>query len=174
MENERRIYLKNLRLEDVKENILYIEDINEGLKSFNNGILTIKSDETSVVNFKNFLLELDNELIVDYYGNKINDIAFERMINVLKDEEKLYLKEIKEKYSEELFFYNIEEKFLEIILKLSLEEILFSSFYIKNEVTIWGNYNKKFILFFKDKNKEKIYKDIAEKNNLILEDIRYI
>ena len=100
--------MKNLRLEDVKENILYIEDINEGLKSFNNGILTIKSDETSVVNFKNFLLELDNELIVDYYGNKINDIAFERMINVLKDDEKLYLNEIKEKYSEELFFYNIE------------------------------------------------------------------
>ena len=158
--------MKNLRLEDVKENILYIEDINEGLKSFNNGILTLKSDETSVVNFKNFLLELDNELIVDYYGNKINDIAFERMINVLEYEEKLYLKEIKEKYSEELFFYNIEEKFLEIILKLSLEEILFSSFYIKNEVTIWGNYNLSFTMFFERNNMLDIYRDLAKKHNL--------
>ncbi|WP_297632247.1 hypothetical protein [uncultured Clostridium sp.] len=165
--------MKNLILDSIKDKILYIEDINEGLKKYSNAILKIDLNKEGEENFIKFLYEIDENIIVDYYGNIINDSAFMKMVETLDEEEKSYLLDLKEKGYKEIFYSNIEEKFLKILINLSINEILFSSFYLKN-MTIWGNYNGKFIMFF---NKETNIKDIenkANKYNLQIEDIKEV
>lgn len=52
-------------------------------------------------------------------------------------------------------------------MKLSLREVFFSTFYMLDyEVTIWGNYNKKFPVFYKDNEAISIYEKIAKQTGL--------
>lgn len=165
--------MKNLILDSIKNKILYIEDINEGLKKYSNAILKIDLNKEGEENFIKFLYEIDEYIIVDYYGNIINDSAFMKMVETLDKEEKSYLLDLKEKGYKEIFYSNIEEKFLKILINLSINEILFSSFYLKN-MTIWGNYNGKFIMFFNRKINIKDIENKANKYNLQIEDIREV
>lgn len=165
--------MKNLILDSVKNKIVYIEDVNEGLKKYSNAILKIDLNKDGEENFIKFLYEISEDIIVDYYGNIINDSAFIKMVETLDKEEKSYLIELKEKGYKEIFYSNIEEKFLKILAKLSLNEILFSSFYLKN-MTIWGNYNGKFIMFFNREINLINIEDKAIKYNLQIEDIREV
>lgn len=167
--------MKNLGLNNIQNKILYIEDINEGLKSYNNGILILEINDKGERNFAKFLLDMAEgieNILVDYYGNIINDVAFNRMIGSLDEEQKKYLIELRNKEDKEIFYSNVDGEFLEILISLSLNEILFSSFYLENQITIWGNYNGKFVFFLNEGlNFEKI-QEIAKKNNLMIDDLR--
>ena len=55
------------------------------------------------------------------------------------------------KLSSEDIFIRLNSELLEILLKLTSNEILFSSFYFaKYPCLVWGNYGHRYPIFFKD------------------------
>ncbi|MGL4849840.1 MAG: hypothetical protein ACRC28_13100 [Clostridium sp.] len=152
------------------ENIIYIEDIGKGLNNYTNGLLEVGN--ATVSEFKEFIKEINKDIVVDYYGNIIKDKEFELLVKTLSKKEEHYLREIREKKEKSVIFAEVEDEFLEIIIKLSYEEILFSSFYLGNAMTIWGNFNKEFVIFFEEDVEIEKIKKLAEKYNLKIKDIR--
>ena len=65
-------------------------------------------------------------------------------------------------------YYKInDKKLIKLLTKLCTRELYFITFYFyKNPVTIWGNYNLKFPLFYEDNTNIKDYIDISKINNL--------
>lgn len=157
-------------------------NILEGFNNYNNAIITtelITNNEEAEKYFIRFLrdiFEINKNSIVDYYGNTLNDDEFSRMIDTLSKDEKDVLIQIREKSNSDDIYFEIDNiSFLDILIKLSVRGILFSTFYIINDkVTIWSNYDYKFVIFFKDKNIIHSYEEIAKKYKLIVKDINNI
>lgn len=157
-------------------------NIIEGFDKYNNAILTynekVKEEEIIEENFINFILDIfksGKTIIVDYYGNRLNDKEFDKMIESLEMEEKELLCELRKENNSGIYF-NIESlETLKLIIKISVQSILFSTFYILgDDLTIWSNYDYKFVMFFNDLDKLHIYNKLAESNNLVIKDIKIV
>ena len=157
-------------------------NIIEGFDKYNNAILTynekVKEDEIIEDNFINFILDIfksGKTIIDDYYGNRLNDKEFNKMIESLEMEEKELLCELRKEYNSGIYF-NIESlESLKLIIKRSVQSILFITFYILgDDLTIWCNYDYKFVMFFNDLDKLNIYNKLAESNNLVIKDIKIV
>ena len=67
-------------------------------------------------------------------------------------------------------YYYLTLDSVPFISRLNSNEILFSSIYFtKEECTIWGNYNKRFPIFYKEEHVLMKYVDIANKYGLIID-----
>ncbi|MGL5417250.1 MAG: hypothetical protein ACRDAU_16400 [Clostridium sp.] len=163
--------MKALNKEEIK-NILYIEEIQYGLNNYTNALLNV--DNAKISEIKEFMKEIEENIVIDYYGNIIKENEFNLLVKELSKEEEKYLKELRASEETKVIFTEIEERLLDIAIKLSYEEILFSSFYLGKKITIWGNFNKEFVMFFeKDIDIEEI-KILAKKYNLEIKDIREV
>lgn len=157
-------------------------NILEGFNNYNNAIITKelitnnKESEECFIRFLREIFELNKDSIVDYYGNTLNDDEFNRMIDTLSKDEKDMLIQIREKSNNDDIYFEIDDtNFLEVLIKLSVRGILFSTFYIINDkVTIWSNYDYKFVMFCKDKDIIDHYEEIVKKYKLIIKDIKKI
>ncbi len=157
-------------------------NILEGFNNYNNAIITtecITNNEESEECFIRFLrdvLELNKNSIIDYYGNTLNDDEFSRMIDTLSKDEKDILIQIREESNNDDIYFEIDNtNFIDILIKLSVRGILFSTFYIINDkLTIWSNYDYKFVIFFRDKDIIHDYEKIAKKYKLVIKDIKKI
>lgn len=157
------------------------DNILEGFNNYNNAIITtdkIVSNEEIEKDFIGFFIDLfrkNKNSIVDYYGNRLNSNEFNRMIEMLSDEEKDKLIKFREKSNNDDVYFEIDDiEFLIILIKLSVRGILFSTFYIVNDnVTIWSNYDYKFVMFFKQKDIITEYINVTKKHNLLIKDIKY-
>ena len=72
----------------------------------------------------------------------------------------------------DMFFEISDKKYIKLLTKLCTRELFFITFYFtKGPVTIWGNYNLKFPLFYDkdniDEGNIKNYFNIAKSNNLL-------
>lgn len=169
---------------EVFDNVIKVKPINiiEGFDNFSSAIISDYSGskendtEGKFYNLLNKLYEEEKDLIVDYYGNKISNEEFNNMISNLKEDEAKYLKRIKgDKINSSVYFKieNVEE--LNLLLKLSLKSILFSTFYFsKEKLTIWSNYDYKFVIFFSEESSLEKYKIIVEACDLVLKDINIV
>ena len=60
-------------------------------------------------------------------------------------------------------YYNLTVESIPFIVRITTKEILFSTIYFAKEpLTIWGNYDKKFLVFYKEKSVYDKYENIAK------------
>lgn len=146
-----KINLKELE----KENIIYIKNIQDGFNKYPNTMFEgteeqVNSAIRKLVNLNGF----ENSYADFYYGrldkeakNKVKAELYEKEIMVIESLE----------LSAEDIFLRLNSEILEILLKLTVKEVLFSSFYFaKYPCVVWGNYGKRYPVFFKDDSMMKI------------------
>lgn len=169
---------------EVFDDVIKVKPINiiEGFDNFSSAIISDYSGskendtEAKFYNLLNKLYKEEEELIVDYYGNKISDEGFNNMISNLNEDEAKFLNRIREDKNNSTVYFKIENvEELNLLLKLSLRSILFSTFYFSEEkLTIWSNYDYKFVIFFSEESRLEKYKILVEECDLVLKDINIV
>ena len=135
-----------MTVEELKEKGgIYISNIEDGFLNY--PYYMLEGTRAEVYNKVKALIEEEgyNHCYVDFYYGNLNDKEKAYVEERLSKEEISYIQSIIRK---DVLFYPLNETLLEITLKLSLDEILFSTYYCcKSPITIWGNYNFTFPVF---------------------------
>lgn len=141
-------------------------NINQGLEKYKMKFL-MGSEE----GLKDFLIEAmelngrENSFVDFYYGN-LDAESRKRFLSLLKEDEQDF-KEALSGIDHGQIYFQLRENIAPVLLRLSLDEILFSTFYFTAPgFTIWGNYGRKFPCFYKEEEELEYYKNIIMKNNL--------
>lgn len=145
-----------------KNNMFYIKNFNEGnnyphiclyanYDDYNSFIkYIIKNCETSFVDF--YFANLQSSQKQIFYNKGYENII--KNFNFVKDE----------------IFYNLnclDEQALNFLIKISFDELLFSTFYFKNpDAILWTNYCGKWVLFFKHIDDLKYFEQIIKNFNI--------
>ncbi|MDV4151370.1 hypothetical protein R0131_11010 [Clostridium sp. AL.422] len=110
----------------------------------------------------------EGNLIVDFYKEKLNYESIKYIKSNLDLEDNVCLDEILDFTNENDYFYKVKnKKYLRLLTKLCTRELFFITFYFyKNPVTLWGNYNLKFPLFYDDSTNIIDYISISKINKL--------
>ena len=146
-----------ISMSDLQElNGIYIRSITEGMQQYLYCILEgTKEQHYSLLNR---LLETEGEhsAFADFYFKRLNPSNVELLRKHLSEEQSLLLDElIKEGQEggvkEEFLLLELTDEILRLLLHISFEELLFSSFYMtKCPCTIWSNYGGRFLVFTKE------------------------
>lgn len=138
----------SLDLQELKDRqCLYIDNINDGFENYNFYYI-----EGSEKDLKEFLLNkiAENTMentYVDFYYSKLNAEEKKKVNSILTVEEINYLESVTWENNE--LFFKMNNTLFEITFKLSITDMLFSTFYFsKFPCTIWSNYNRKFVVFY--------------------------
>lgn len=129
----------------------------------------VKDGEVAYISLIREIFEKDKALIIDFYKNNLS----EESINFIKEnidlKDNILLNEILNKDSGDRIYFEIQnEKYLDLLTKLNTRELFFVTFYFyKSNITIWGNYNMKFPLFYENNDKIDEYLNIAKSKNLL-------
>ena len=129
----------------------------------------VKDGEVAYISLIREIFEKDKALIIDFYKNNLS----EESINFIKEnidlKDNILLNEILNKDSGDRIYFEIQnEKYLDLLTKLNTRELFFVTFYFyKSNITIWGNYNMKFPLFYENNDKVDEYLNIAKSKNLL-------
>lgn len=157
--------IKGINFEKFKmKDFLYLKNITDGFDNFSHICFYCDYNE-----YENFILMLINESRDSYFDFYFYEIKEDEKYTFLNT----YICDniIKEfDFEKDKLYFNtrdVTEEILKFLIKISFEEVLFSTFYFKNpDVTVWTNYNKQLILFFRDNEDFYKYKTIGE--NLFL------
>lgn len=138
----------SLDLQELKDRqCLYIDNINDGFEDYN-----FYYKEGSEKDLKEFLLNkiAENTMentYVDFYYSKLNAEEKKKVNSILTVEEINYLESITWENND--LFFKMDSTLFEITFKLSITDMLFSTFYFsKIPCTVWSNYNRKFVVFY--------------------------
>ncbi len=147
-----------------KYNFLYIENILDGIEKFKHICFT--ADYKNYNLFIKIIANKSKKSFFDFYFSNLNENEKQAFYNLEN-----YDNIIKRfKFNKEDIFFDlkdIDDEIFNFITKISYKEILFSTFYFDNpNITLWTNYNKQFILFFKDEQFILECKKIAKDLNL--------
>jgi nitroreductase len=153
--------------EIIKNQSLLIANINDGFSDFKYLILSGKELE-----YKEFLHEIftlnDGKAYADFYYSTLSQYEKESFINALTEEEKVYFKKA---CKTDGIYFQLDHDLLDFLLSITIREVLFSTFYFcRIPAVVWGNYNMKFPMFFKDEVEKEIYFKLAVKCGLKVED----
>lgn len=157
--------------EEFKKRVsIYFNNINEGFSNFKSKVL--EENYNSQGDFIGFISEcfklngVENSYVDFYYYNlSIEDR--ERLRSFLDKDERKFLEKHIENINKDAIYFKLTEEFIEFLTNISLKEILFSTFYFtKIPCTIWGNYNRKFPIFFKSEKEIEFYDGLSENYGL--------
>lgn len=139
-----------ISLEQLKnKNVIYIKNIQDGFDKYPNIILEGTEEKVNNAIRKLFSKNGLENSYGDFYYGRLDEESKNKVKSALNEEE-IYLIESLQLGKEDIFL-RLDSELLEILLKLTSNEILFSTFYFtKYPCTVWGNYNKKYPVFFKD------------------------
>lgn len=158
---------------DFKDKVsIRFNNITEGINKFENKTLEIdKSDdfEKSLIGFLEEAVKLNGveNSYVDFYYNILEEDQKNKFKDFLSLEDKEFLKKFEEENDGDGIYYNLSLESIPFIAKITAQEILFSTIYFTKEpFTIWGNYNKKFPIFYNDEFIFNKYNSIAKIFNL--------
>lgn len=175
------MFLEAIKKEDFQREVkIRFNNILEGLDKYPNKILapSIEKDELFKEKEKSFLdffkeaLKINNNnLIIDFYIEKLDDESLKKLLEKLNKEDTEILKGIISENNRKDIYFKIEDsRVIDFIIRLNTRELFFSTFYfIEKPFTIWGNYNLKFPVFYEDKDTFKEYEVLAKKFNLFME-----
>ena len=145
-------------------NFLYIKNILEGIEEFKHICFTGNYKEYST--FIKTIIDNNEKSFFDFYFPNINEN--EKQVFYNNNNYDNIIKRFK--FSKDEIYFNVDdvdEDVLNFITEISYKEILFSTFYFKNpSMVLWTNYNKQFILFFKEDTFILKYKKLAKNLNL--------
>lgn len=156
-------------------NSLIFNNILIGFNNFHNGILccidnslSFKDKENLFINFFNDLLNTSEGLITDYHVNNLNTEGITIIKNNLSS---IDINILESNLSNNSLYFKIEaEPVMNYITKLSTRELCFCTIYTKNKpISIWGNYNFRFPIFFEKESYINYYINLAKKHNLDIE-----
>ena len=153
--------------EEFNKNVqIKFKNINEGFNSYNNS--TIEGSEEAIISFLQDIFKINGEenSYVDFYYNVLNEEDKKNLKKLITKEDLKVLEVFEAGYKGKNIYFKLTKNSIPFITRLCTREVLFSTFYFtKIPFTIWGNYNKKFPVFYKG-NFEKLYRDIAIENNI--------
>lgn len=139
-----------MNLEEFKNiNVIYIENIQDGFNKYPN--LILEGTEEYINNAIKQLININGleNSYADFYYARL-DQEGKNIVKAALDEKEIMVIESLQLSSDKIFL-GLNPELLEILLKLTANEILFSSFYfVKYPCVIWGNYGKRYPVFFKD------------------------
>ena len=159
-----------------------LNNICEGLEKYNNSTLLSSINKDFLIKEKSFISFMeksfdinkeknkDKPLIIDFYLKDLDYESFNRLSELLDEEDKYILNKIKNNINLNTNYFIIEDKRLvPFFVKLSTRELFFITFYFTQlPITIWGNYELKFPTFYIEDEVFQKYKLLAEDNKLIL------
>lgn len=130
-----------------------VDNINQGFNKYIGDILDFSNytfeeafDKYNEIFNKEYEL-FGNVFIFDFYKENLTEKSIQIIKNNLDEEDFKIIEYIYNNSIRDYHFYQSNDlEVLMALLKLSLKELYFITFYFK-ESTIWSNYNKKFILF---------------------------
>lgn len=153
---------------------LYIESLDI---TQSNGFTILDGSKENFLMFFTKLLEGKEETrgYIDFYFSRIKedreDALYSQCGGPVRGILHQLFGEVRAKYSEQEFvFVEMTRETLYCLLTISYEELLFSSFYfIHPTLTVWSNYNGRFLLFTKDEETKREACTLAEKCKLMVE-----
>lgn len=155
---------------EFKENVeIKFSNITEGFNRYSNKTLEVidnKFFEEKMIEFLEEIVKINGieNSYVDFYYNALSKDDRDRLKEMIDYEDKLFISEFEREDNEGCIYFRLSMDSIPFINKLNSREILFSTMYFTKEpCTIWGNYNKKFPVFYKDSNIINKYEDIAMK-----------
>lgn len=142
-----------------KYNYIDLESVNEN-KSF--------IEDDFIKTLEGFYRLNEGNLIIDFYKNKLNQESINFIKNNLDFEDKKSFDDLINFTNENDCFYKLNhEKYIKLLTKLCTRELFFITFYFyKYPITLWGNYNLKFPLFYSSYTNISDYISIARINKL--------
>lgn len=154
---------------DFKEKVnIKFNNITEGINRFNNKVLESNNSydfEQCMIGFLEEAVKLNGveNSYVDFYFNVLEEDAKIRFKELLNCEDKEFIKKFEDENSEAGIYFNLTLESIPFIVRITTKEVLFSTIYFTKEpFTIWGNYNKKFPVFYKEKSVYNKYENIAK------------
>jgi len=131
----------------IQKGAIWFERIEEGLDNYPYYYLE-GTEEELLQEIKDLLIKNgnDNSFVDFYYGRLSLEEKEKVQSSLTKDEiDYIYTLDFKDN-----IYFPLDDKLLAITVKLSAREILFSTFYFcKTPCTVWGNYNRKFPVFYR-------------------------
>ena len=165
----------------VKENVFKKEveikfnNITEGFNRYKNKTISAINEENferGMICFLEEAVKLNglNSSYVDFYYNSLSEEDKVKLVEMVSVDDRKFIESFKEKNTTGGIYYYLTLDSVPFISRLNSNEILFSSIYFtKEECTIWGNYNKRCPIFYKEEHVLMKYVDIANKYGLIID-----
>lgn len=164
------MFLVPIDKNEFEENVsIRFNNINDGFNNFFNK--TIEGNEEALISFMEeaFMLNGEDNSYVDFYYNVLEEQDKKRLKELISHEDNILLEEFESNYTEKNIYFRLTKRSIPFVVRLSAAEALFSTIYFtKYPCTIWGNYNKRFPIFCKEKEDINDYIKIAEKTNSII------
>lgn len=139
--------MQGITLESLKKmGAIWVERIEKGFAEHES--LILEADEMEL---KQYLQERIREngwegSLVDFYYGRLKEEEQRIVREALTEAQVRYIEE--EVRGGETIYFPLTEELFEITFHLSVNEILFSTFYfVKIPCTVWSNYGKKFVVF---------------------------
>lgn len=129
-------------------------------------------DKNSNGNFVGFILECfklneGKSSYVDFYYYMLDENGKNKFKNLLNKNDKVFFEKSMINLEKNTIYYRLTEDFIPFLVNISVQEILFSTFYFtKIPCTIWSSFNKTFIIFYKNEDDIIIYEKLAKKYNI--------
>lgn len=150
------------------------KNILEGFDNYNYIELSPKDEleeayeEYFIKTIECFYEENEEDLIIDFYKKKLDDNSIKYIKSNLNSEDNECFDELINLATENDYFYKVnDKKYIKLFTRLCTKELYFITFYFyKNPVTLWGNYNLKFPLFYDKNTNITKYIEIAKINKL--------
>lgn len=132
-----------------KKSLIYIDNVQDGFNKYRNTMCEGTEDHVN-----NAIRQLVNangleNSYADFYYGRLDKDSKNRLKATLDEKEVMLIESLQ--LSETEIFVRLNTELLEILLKITANEVLFSSFYFtKYPCVVWGNYGKRYPVFFKD------------------------
>ena len=169
-------------------NKIYFDRIDKGFDRYTSGILSLPKEDLSSMKEKeklDLIIKNENKYIefirkvyiinkdkpmIDFYLKDIDNKGVLRILDSLDYEDKIIFINHLRYLDKETVYFSIENKnLLPFLTRLSTRELNFCTMYFTSvPITIWGNYNLNFPLFFENEEKLDYYNEIAKDCGLII------
>lgn len=139
-----------VNLEELKKkNVIYIDNIQQGFNKYPNLMLEGAEEHINNSIRQLFIANGLENSYADFYYGRLDEDEKNRVKAALNEKEITIIESLQ--LSAEDIFIRLNSEILEILLKLTANEVLFSSFYFSEyPCLVWGNYDKRYPVFFKD------------------------
>ncbi len=132
--------------------------------------------EDRYVEFINDVYELNKSkpIVVEMYLNELSNVEILRILNILDYKDKLIFLELVRNIENSYYLFLIQSSvILPLLIRLSTRELLFTTFYFTEiPISIVGNFDLSFPIFFENPNDICTYLDISKETNLFLRNIK--
>ena len=140
----------------INSGCIYFERLDEGFDKFPYSIITGTEEELWDIISSLYNENGSKHSYVDFYYHRLKSEEQDKLFTVLTEEQIMYIQKITQNAT--TVFYQLTKELLEITAVLNAKEMLFSTYYFsKIPCTIWGNYERKYPIFYKNEEvREKI------------------